>query len=1034
MFKPTNAPGTVTALGFTLTAKPPGPAMSDSLSFDLFGDAPTTNTKAEISHDVPVAVPSPLPIAETAKNGLSVQFGNMPPELKALPRWVCWEYRHNPDNPNDKPSKLPMQTTGQLASCTKPHTWTTYEAAKAAYENAPTKYAGVGFVLDGDGVAGVDIDDCFIDDVPSPEAMALLASLNARYIEVSPSGKGLRAFGYADSITGANGQIGGLHIEFYTQGRYLTLTGHVLQTGPLSELIDFADKAQQARDGKKATREASKPVAATNISAPALQASQGGVKASDRGVNAYAKAALNKAAEAVANAPEGQRNDALNSNALSLFRLPVVDSVVVWDALQDAAVGNGLPQSEVTATLASARNAAATMPPREVPPSKPRGSIFPPLGESPFYGQAVGDISTSLVNEEDDIDNHRNAPHPSPDCLYGLVGEVAYAGSAETEANPFAIAANFIAYMSCALGRGAYMPVGNTWHHARQFTLHVGRSGRGRKGDATALVKRIDWAIKELDKDLSPQVHAGGLSSREGLVFLIHDGYEDGKKEVQPILDKRLWVLESEFANILHQSKRDGNTLSAAMRDSWDGTSLKPATKTNRLWATDPHICISGAVTPSELLGLMASRELTNGFANRFLMFWAERTKMLAFPVSTPKYKVEELANKAAQVLDFAGAARWAEKDVMSITFSPEARKRYEYLYHVELNDDSSGEKITALIERRAPMLLRLAMLFALCDKTTMMDVQHINAALAWVRYSVESVKFIFGSAQAEAEASETGDTAQRIVVYLESNETTTRSQLTTGCFNGHTPKARIDAALDELLTCNPPQIVVHEDRSQKGRPTKFYKLSAKYAKKAKKVPFPNETADFDLCEVSEVSAKKVQTTPSQDQPSDLLHITSHTSHTSQPSKSTGLPYAEGLTSHTSQYFAHPENKALHSVEGLTSHTSHTSQAFSKNPKPSNRTPEQHCTDGLKALHGAWEATGRQMDNQSGRRYPFIPQAAIVEAFEREGLPEKFTKNTLAQCGRVTTSQGGLVLKWEEELVLWGVAPPKDNDVIEVAF
>ena len=65
---------------------------------------------------------------------------------------------------------------------------------------------------------------------------------------------------------------------------------------------------------------------------------------------------------------------------------------------------------------------------------------------------------------------------------------------------------------------------------------------------------------------------------------MIHDGYKDGKEEVPAILDKRLLVVESEFVNVLHQSKRDGNTLSAALRDCWDGVSLKPATKTNRLW------------------------------------------------------------------------------------------------------------------------------------------------------------------------------------------------------------------------------------------------------------------------------------------------------------------------------------------------------------------------------------------------------------------------------------------------------------------
>jgi putative DNA primase/helicase len=90
--------------------------------------------------------------------------------------------------------------------------------------------------------------------------------------------------------------------------------------------------------------------------------------------------------------------------------------------------------------------------------------------------------------DDDSPDIHRNAPRPDPICLYGLVGDVARAGSEGTEANPYAIAANFMAYLSCAIGRGPYLPVGNTWHHARLFILHIGRSGRGRKGDAVYAV------------------------------------------------------------------------------------------------------------------------------------------------------------------------------------------------------------------------------------------------------------------------------------------------------------------------------------------------------------------------------------------------------------------------------------------------------------------------------------------------------------------------------------------------------------------
>jgi hypothetical protein len=457
--------------------------------------------------------------------------------------------------------------------------------------------------------------------------------------------------------------------------------------------------------------------------------------------------------------------------------------------------------------------------------------------------------------DDEALDNHRNAPRPDPACLYGLVGEVARAGGDTTEANPFAVAANFIAFMSCAVGRGPYMAVGNTWHHARQFMLHIGRSGRGRKGDAVSLISRIERALKALSQDATPQVHRGGLSSREGLVYLIHDGYSEGKTEVEAVLDKRLLVIESEFANVLHQGKREGNTLSAALRDCWDGVSMKPATKSSRLWATDPHVAMIGAVTPGELLGLMASRELTNGFANRFMMFWAERTKMLAFPRATRQQDVDALAERVLEVLKFCQAERWAEKDHMRVELSPDARKRYEKLYLGELNDNSAGERITALIERRAPMLLRMAMLFALCDLTTTVEVHHINAALAWVRYSVESVKFIFASAADEVAVEETNDTAQKIVEFLKAKNRVTRKQITVDCFKGHANKTRIDAALDELLSSNPPRINVSEDRSGEGRPTKFYQLTAaNYANKANNQQPQGFAADFAVCEQSELS------------------------------------------------------------------------------------------------------------------------------------------------------------------------------------
>lgn len=436
-------------------------------------------------------------------------------------------------------------------------------------------------------------------------------------------------------------------------------------------------------------------------------------------------------------------------------------------------------------------------------------------------------------------DTHRNAPRPDPACLYGLVGDIAQAGSNNTEANAYAVAASALAYLGAALGRGPYMPIGDDRNHARLFLVHVGRSSRGRKGTAKKLIYRIHDDIKAMDELLVPQVHSGGLSTREGLALMIHDGYRDGKNEVSAIEDKRLLVVESEFSNVLHQSKRDGNTLSGALRDAWDGTSIKPAVKTCPVWASDPHIAIIGDITPAELRELMHKRELTNGFANRFIFFWAEGDKVVPFPKPTPKDVVKALADRVAQVLRFAGADRHEDKDVLCMAFSPDATSLYENLYRGELRDRSSGEQITGLLDRRAPVLLRLAMLFALTDQTSVIAAPHIEAALAWVRYWVDSVKFIFQNAVDEAGAAATTDMTQRIITYLIAHGQATRTELSKDCFGGHVNKATLDKALDELITASPPAIEVEtvpRSNGQAGSPSKVYKPCAPPARPASTV------------------------------------------------------------------------------------------------------------------------------------------------------------------------------------------------------
>lgn len=421
-----------------------------------------------------------------------------------------------------------------------------------------------------------------------------------------------------------------------------------------------------------------------------------------------------------------------------------------------------------------------------------------------------------------------DAPTASQACLYGLVGDVARAGGDGTEANPYAIAVNFMAYLSCAVGCGPYLPVGNTWHHPRLFTLHIGRSGRGRKGDALSLVLRLDAVVRKLGEPYAPQLHRGGLSTREGLVALIHDGYRHGRLDIPAVDNKRLWVVESEFANVLHQGRRDGNTLSAALRDCWDGVCLKPATKTNRMFASNPHVCLSGAITPGELSGMLSARDLTNGFANRFLMIWAERQHVLPFPQATSQAVVDALSLRILQILKFVGADQYQRRNHMRMELTEQAQQRYAQIYRHELNDEHGAEHLASLKERHAPMLLRMAMLFALTDMQARIDLCHIEAAMVWIHYADASVQFVFSGGAKLGKAIVKTVHADRIVEFLRQRGRATRQEISVECFRGHVSKVQIDAAINGLLNSGTPCIrvqIVPRSKASPGNPTTFYQL-----------------------------------------------------------------------------------------------------------------------------------------------------------------------------------------------------------------
>jgi primase-polymerase (primpol)-like protein len=141
-----------------------------------------------------------------------------PLELRRLDRWVLHDKRKVPRRV-DRPS--------WPASSTNPETWSSYADA-IAVERGRFK-AGIGFVLNGDGIACVDLDHCLYSDGSlEPYARRILERTPKTYVEVSPSGTGLHIFGYAEVGTGR--VLDG--VEVYDRGRYMTVTSNRFREFP----------------------------------------------------------------------------------------------------------------------------------------------------------------------------------------------------------------------------------------------------------------------------------------------------------------------------------------------------------------------------------------------------------------------------------------------------------------------------------------------------------------------------------------------------------------------------------------------------------------------------------------------------------------------------------------------------------------------------------------------------------------------------------------------------------------------------------
>jgi hypothetical protein len=339
--------------------------------------------------------------------------------------------------------------------------------------------------------------------------------------------------------------------------------------------------------------------------------------------------------------------------------------------------------------------------------------------------------------------------------------------------------------------------------------------GEGQGTSAQPVYRLFDFGVEDY---IPARTSPGPFSSGEGIIYAVRDKVQEWSADKKTgfgeyitkdpgVEDKRFFVLDEEFGNVLSATKREGNTLSTIIRTSFDTGNLDPLTKNNKIRATGAHIGWVSHIVRQELKQKLSESESFNGFANRILWVCARRQKQVAIPQPMPESELIIIQNK---ILGLINSAR----DLTTIKLHKEAETRWIEVYP-ELSKDYPG-LAGCIINRGEPQTLRLAMIYALLDGQNIITVDHLESALAFWAYCRDSALYIF-------HGKEEDNNAQKILNAL-ANGPLTLTELY-ALFNNHIPQNKLTHLIQDLISA---QKIQSYKVDTQGKPKTVIKLVIK--------------------------------------------------------------------------------------------------------------------------------------------------------------------------------------------------------------
>ncbi len=299
---------------------------------------------------------------------------------------------------------------------------------------------------------------------------------------------------------------------------------------------------------------------------------------------------------------------------------------------------------------------------------------------------------------------------------------VAVAGC--TEASDNYHFACFLAVAGITFNRSVYFTMARRIY-PNFFIAVVGGSGGARKG--TAIRYAADSLLAGADV-----LHMNSVDSREGLIHRLHEHQQ--KKDLRAV---PCFIELEEFRALIEKSRIEGlASIVPTLANLFDCPDTIEKQTVQGIGAKNPTVAMLGGADPT-WLERMKIEDLKGGMGNRILWIPGEPKPRMADP---PAPNLAAVAGALHDIRRY-----WTEQGVTELTWDPAAFQRWKPFYEKDLREMQSTEPLLEVMaERMHVHCVKVAMLYAVLERSKQILLKHLDAAIHLVRFLIDSLSYIF--------------------------------------------------------------------------------------------------------------------------------------------------------------------------------------------------------------------------------------------------------------------------------------------------